>query len=55
VLAAGSKVAIAAGAADAPQVSYTFAVGDRRNPLAPDRLTSVAAAVRDSLTPASIS
>jgi hypothetical protein len=40
-LAAGSKVAIAAGAADAPQVSYTFAVGDRRNPLAPDRITFI--------------
>jgi hypothetical protein len=40
-LAAGSKVAIAAGTADAPQASYTFAVGDRRNPLAPDRITFI--------------
>ncbi|HZO45455.1 MAG TPA: hypothetical protein VFB68_06150 [Xanthobacteraceae bacterium] len=40
-LAAGSKVAITAGATDAPQASYTFAVGDRRNPMAPDRITFI--------------
>jgi hypothetical protein len=40
-LAAGSKVTISAGPADAPQASYTFAVGDRRNPLAPDRITFI--------------
>jgi hypothetical protein len=40
-LAAGSKVTISAGAADAPQAGYTFAVGDRRNPLAPDRITFI--------------
>lgn len=40
-LAAGSKVTIAAGTADAAQVSYTFAAGDRRNPMAPDRITFI--------------
>jgi hypothetical protein len=40
-LAAGSKVTIDAGAADAPQASYTFAVGDRRNPMAPARITFI--------------
>lgn len=40
-LAAGTKVSIAIGSADAPQATYAFAVGDRRNPLAPDRLTFI--------------
>lgn len=40
-LAPGSKVTVSAGGADTPQASYSFAVGDRRNPLAPDRLTFI--------------
>jgi hypothetical protein len=40
-LAAGSKVAIAAGATEGPEARYWFAVGDRRNPLAPERITFV--------------
>jgi hypothetical protein len=40
-LAAGTTVSVAAGSAGAAQARYSFAVGDRRNPLAPDRLTFI--------------
>jgi hypothetical protein len=40
-LAAGTRLAISTASADAPQATYSFAVGDGRNPLAPDRITFV--------------
>lgn len=40
-LAAGTRIAISAGTADAPPATYSFAVGDRGNPLTPARLTFI--------------
>jgi hypothetical protein len=40
-LAAGTRLTISTASADAPQATYSFAVGAGRNPLAPDRITFI--------------
>jgi hypothetical protein len=41
MLARGSRITVTSGTADNPHAGYSFTVGERRNPMAPARITFI--------------